>query len=215
MAIFTPGGLKIRLPLEHCFALIARLYPNVDAFKLLKTTEGFEIIPAFLSFITGIICFIFAVEPLWIGLYVFISSIIGFFITLTIFAYRIPILPTLSTLFSYAYGFGIYWILIAVAGFVIADWKRIIAYFVGAIMANFVKMAIDLINSNRLFKKFALYVSGSEINFYNAYLWHATKLGKSLDLTISDDELKRENWNQAFEDLAVKWPEVVNRFTID
>ncbi|MCX5803823.1 MAG: hypothetical protein NTU69_09900 [Proteobacteria bacterium] len=89
------------------------------------------------------------------------------------------------------------------------------AYFVGVILANIVNMTIDSINSNRLFKKFGSYVSGSEINFFNAYHWHAAKLGKSLDLTMSDDELKRENWDQAFEDLAARWPEVADRFTND
>lgn len=214
MAIFTPRGLKIRLPLDIVFGLIARLYPNVDAFRVLKTTEGFESIPDFLSFVTGIICFISGVAPLQIGLYVFISSITGFFVSFMGFAYKIPILPTLGTLFSYIFGF-VTNLIIIVWGFAVVGWESVVAWFVGVILAEIVSWIIDLININRSFKKFGVCITKSEIDFLNAYRWHAVRLNKSLDLTLSDDELKEENWSQCFKDLALKWPEVVSRFTFD
>ena len=57
MAIYTPRGLAINLPVSYSFALMKRLHPTVDAFKVLKTTEGLESIPAVLTFVTGIACF--------------------------------------------------------------------------------------------------------------------------------------------------------------
>ena len=47
------------------------------------------------------------------------------------------------------------------------------------------------------------------------YRLHANRLGKTKDITVSDDELKEENWKPVFEDLATKWPEVVQRFTMN
>jgi len=43
----------------------------------------------------------------------------------------------------------------------------------------------------------------------------ASRLGKTTDITVSDEELKEENWKPVFDDLATKWPEVVRRFTIN
>ena len=81
MAIFTPRGLKIRLPFDYAFALIARLYPKVDAFEVLKTTEGLKLIPSLITFITGFVCFYLRLPVFEIGLYVFIASIAGFLMT--------------------------------------------------------------------------------------------------------------------------------------
>lgn len=73
MAIYTPRGLKIRLSVDHAFTLMARLFPDVDAFKILKTTEGLESIPATLAFITGLASFSLHLHPLEIGFYVLIK----------------------------------------------------------------------------------------------------------------------------------------------
>ncbi len=55
----------------------------------------------------------------------------------------------------------------------------------------------------------------SEVNFFNAYLYYARREKKSLDLNVSDEELEESNWQPVFLDLAVKWPQIVNRFTND
>ena len=41
----------------HRELLLARLYPRVDAFRVLKTTEGIELIPSLLAFCTAMVCF--------------------------------------------------------------------------------------------------------------------------------------------------------------
>ncbi len=67
MAIFTPRGLKIRLPVDYAFALMARLYPKVDAFKVLKTTESLELIPSVITLLTGLVCFYLRLPAFEIG----------------------------------------------------------------------------------------------------------------------------------------------------
>ncbi|HLE17147.1 MAG TPA: hypothetical protein VI728_02550 [Syntrophales bacterium] len=117
MAIYTPRGLKIRLGMNHAFALMARLYPKVDAFKVLKTTEGLESIPGMLAFIVGVTSFYSGFDPYEIGLYTLIASVAGTAIT-TFGIFIVPGLPKLGTLYSYISGFGILLILLAVYGFV-------------------------------------------------------------------------------------------------
>ncbi len=214
MAIFTPRGLKIRLPFDYAFALIARLYPKVDAFKVLKTTEGLESIPSWVTFATGLVCFYLHLPAFEIGLYVFIASIIGFLIT-SFGLYIIPGLDRLGTFYSYISGFGILLVLLAVYGFITIGWQGVVIFFVAKFLAGIVKMTIETIQMKKVHSKTGLALTASEKNFFNAYRLHANRLGKTTDITVSDEELKEENWKPVFEDLATKWPEVVNRFTMN
>lgn len=211
MAVFTPRGLKIRLEVDYCFALIARLYPQAGAFKVLKTTEGLELVPSFLAFVTGLVCFSLKFEPIQIGLFVLFASLIGFLITLAGF-YVIPGLPTLSTLFSYISAFGIVFIFLTIFGFVLVGWQGVVGFFAGRLVGWIINTLLDNFESDRIYKKTGAHIFGSERNFLNAYRLHAAKLGKTTDVYVSDDELKSENWKRAFNEFARKWPEVVKRY---
>ena len=213
MAIFTPRGLKIRLPFDYTFALIARLYPKIDAFKVLKTTEGLESIPGMLAFIVGVTSFYLRLDPYMIGLYVLIASVAGTIIT-TFGIFVIPGLPKLGTFYSYISGFYILIAVLVVYGFVSVGWQGVAAFFIGKIIAEIIKWGAEFWNTNRIHSKIGVPLTGSEVNFLNAYRLHAKEVGKSTEIDVSDEELKEENWKEVFEDLATKWPEVVRRFTV-
>ena len=212
MAIYTPRGLKIRLGVNHAFALMARLYPKVDAFKILKTTEGLESVPAMLAFIVGTASFYLGLNPYEIGLYVLIASVVGEMIT-TFGFFIIPGLPKLGTFYSYISGFGILLTVLAVYGFFSVGWQGVVAFFVGKFLAGIINSSIGFWNVKRIHSKIGIPLTASEINFFNAYRLHASAIGKSTDITILDEELKEENWKECLEDLAIKYPEVVRRFT--
>ena len=94
MAIYTPRGLKIRLSIGHAFGLMARLYPKVDAFNVLKTTEGLEGTPTVLAFITGMLSFFYGFEALHVGFCVFVVSVVGKVVT----GFGLYVIPGLLTL---------------------------------------------------------------------------------------------------------------------
>lgn len=214
MAIYTPRGLKIRLGVGHAFTLMARLYPDVDAFKILKTTEGLESIPAMLAFIAGLVSFTLHLHPLEIGFYVFIVSVAGALIT-GFGLFLIPGLPKLGTIYSYLSGFGILLIVLAIYGFYSAGLYGVAAFFGGKFLAGIINNGIGFLITKRIHSQVGLALTTSEINFFNAYRLHASRLGKSTDITVTDEEALQENWKACLEDLALKWPEVVNRFTVD
>jgi hypothetical protein len=214
MAIYTPRGLKIRIGIAHAFALMSRLYPKVDAFKVLKTTEGLESIPDMLAFIVGIITFWLEIDPYQIGLYTFIASVVGTVIVIS-GIFIVPCLPRLGTFYSYISGFGILLVLLAIFGFITVGWQGVIAFFVGKLLAEVINNAIDFWNCKRINSKTGLTLTSSEISFFNAYRIHASAIGKTTDIIISDEELKEENWKECLIDLALKWPKVVKRFTND
>jgi len=214
MAIYTPRGLKIRLSVNHVFALIKRLYPEVDAFRVLKTTEGIESLTSMATFIAALTCFLLKVDPLYIGISACVAYLIMTFINMTGF-YIIPGLVMLGTLYSYISGFSILLIALLIVGYFLVGWQGIIAFFIGKFLGWAISQVFELQQMKKIKEIVGVPLTASERSFFNAYRMHASKLGKSLDIDVSDEELTEENWKPAFEDLAVKWPEVVSRFTIE
>jgi len=212
MVIYTPRGLKIKLQYDYVFALIARVYPKADAFKVLETTEGLESIPSLLTFITGFICFYMRLSLFEIGLYVFIASIIGLAIT-SFGLYVIPGIVKLGTFYSYISGYGILLILLAVYGYITVGWQGVLVFFATIFLGGIIKIIIESIQMKRLYLKTGMVLSASDKNFINAYRLYANKLGITTDITVSDEELEEENWMPVFDDLVAKWPKLVKRFT--
>src|SRR5260221_13982219 len=193
MAIYTPRGLKIRLSVDQTFALMSRLYPEVDAFHILKLTEGLEAVPTMLGLIAGLICFYFKVSAFQIGILVFVAGLAGELIT-TFGLFFIPGLPKLGELYSYLSGYGIWLLITIVFGFISVGWLGVAAFFIGKFLALGIGARLDMWNMKRIHSKTGLAPTKSEVNFFNAYRLYANKLGKSTNIDVSQDELKEENW---------------------
>jgi len=58
-------------------------------------------------------------------------------------------------------------------------------------------------------------ITTSERSFFHAFRLIAARFGESTDLYVSESELAPSHWEHVLEDLAVKWPVVVERFTDD
>jgi len=209
--IYTPRGLKIRLEVEYGFALMKRLYPEVDAFKILKTTEGLELLPSAVTFIAIIIAFIMRLEIVQIATISFLSYFLSYMITFW-GLFIIPGLPTFGTLYSYISGYGVAFIIIVITGYVMKGLYGIIAFIIGRILAGIICSAIEAFEAKRMHNKFGITLMGSEKNFINAYRLHANKLGITTDVSATDEEMLEENWIDCFKDLAKKYPQVVNKF---
>ena len=214
MAIFTPCGLKIRISVPYAFALLSRLHPKVSAFRVLKTTEGIELLPKAITFIVAIICFLLELEPTKIFYFVFAGYL---FITLinTFGFYIIPGIVSIGTLFSYISGYGIYLIVLIIVGFLTTGWQGLIAFFAAKFLGRIITYIIDLLQSKRTYKLVGHAFTASERNFFNAYRLHASKFGITTNINVTDTELREEHYMKSFEELANKWPEVVARFTAE
>ncbi len=214
MAIYTPRGLKIRIAVPYAFGLIARLYPKVSAFKVLKTTEGIESLTSIATFIAAIICFIMKIDPLQIAVVISITYIVSVLLN-TFGLFVIPGQVAIGTLYSYISGYGLLLIGIVIIGYLSTGWKGVLAYFVGTFIGWIVARAIELIETKRYFKLTGFAFTASERCFINAYRLHAAKHGITTNINLSEEEEKEENWRPAFEDLETQWPNVVARFTVD
>jgi len=214
MAIYTLRGLKIRIAVPYAFGLMARLYPKVSPFRVLKTTEGIESLPGTLAFIAGIITFVMRLSPLHIGLAVGGIQLLGVLINIFGF-YILPGLVPLATLFSYIAGYGILLVIAVIVGFIFAGWQGVLAFFVGKLGAWLISRILQFWQTGRYHKLIGYPFTPSEVHFFNAYRLHASHIGVTTDINLRDDEMDEDQWGPTFEAFAMEWPQVVQRFTTD
>ena len=214
MSIYTPRGLKIRIDVPYAFGLMARLYPKVTPFRVLKTTEGIESLPTMFAFIAGMIAFSIHLPPLQIALIVAALQLLGKLIN--VFGlFIVPGLVALGTLFSYISGYGIYLIIVIITGFVLGSWQAVLAFFIGKFAASIVGQVLEFWQTNRYHKLTGHPFTGSEVSFFNSYRLHASRLNVTTNIELKDEEMEKDHWGDTFQQLASEWPEVVQRFTFD
>lgn len=113
MAIYTPRGLKIRLPIDYSFALMTRLYPRITPFKFLKVTEALELLPAAWASIAAVLAFLTLKSPYTVCAVVAGVQVIAHVMRMS--ALPIPRIVTgPANIYSYGSGYGIFLILIYV-----------------------------------------------------------------------------------------------------
>ncbi len=212
MAIFTPSGLKIRLEIPFAFALMSRLYPKVPAFKILKTTEEIAILPNSIAFAVTIVCLVSNVEPI----YIIFNVIIFHIITHIILMFGLFIFPGLviyGKLFNFVWHFGIYYIIIIAVGLIYSSWQGVVAYFIARLFCVLIDFVIGYFYAKRGIKHLGYPLGLSERDFFSAYCYHASRIGASTDLEVTDFELRKEFYSKSLNQLAREYPKVVARFT--
>lgn len=216
MAIYTPRGLKIRLGKAYSFALMSRLFPRVDAFRVLQLTEEVDNMASLATFVAGFVAFTMQLDPLMIA--IIVGSTNFAFKMIHLFGFFVPpfklILP-LSRLYSLFTGYGVFIIGLLVFGFFTVGLKGIVALIVGAIVASALAGLIAFAYAKAMFNKTGIAITGSERSFFHAYRLSADRVGVTRSLEVSDEEMEPENWEKVFADLMQKWPVVVSRFSPD
>ena len=216
MAVYTPRGLKVRLPVSYAFALIARVYPRSDAFRVLQLTEAVENLGGLATFLAGLVAFSLRLEPLQIGIVVFVAvSIARVVHLLGLFVPPFTLLVPVSRMYGFVSGFGILLVGLLILGVVTVGWAGVVGFAIGRLASGLVFVVAEMIHGKRIHRKTGIAISASERSFFHAFRLEASRLGASTDLTVSDGELARTNWEPVLQDLSAKWPEVVSRFTGD
>ena len=218
--IVTPRGLVIYLPRDYSFALMARLYPKVDAFAVLERAQGICKTHGAAGFITGLICFSLGLSPMQIGVWT-VSVTLAFYLMKLFGIFLIPGQVTIPTIYSRFTGFGLISIIIIVVGM----WRVGLVGLLAFIVARLAVEALTILIDNKmgsgigikmgekplLAKAGAMYFALAT-DFKNAYKLYAIKFGVPLNKEVSKEELRKENWAHVWDDLVKKWPQVTQRF---
>lgn len=221
--IVSPRGLIIYLPKDYAFALMARLYPKVDAFKVLEKTQGISKIHSFAAFLLGLLCFLLALSPLQVVMLTAVGTLVFYLIRL-FRIFFIPGLIELSTIYSRFTGFGILTIALLILGIWRVGIWGALAFFATRFVMELFTMLIDSKVGSKIGREFgvdpSLAKAGSMYyapigDFIGAYRIYASRNGITKDLEVTDHELEKENWIHVWEDLEYKWPEVARRYPKD
>lgn len=214
--IITPRKLQIDLPLGYGFALIARLFPRIDAFKFLKRIEGIQKIHSLAGFITGLVCFYLEVGTLNIALLSF-GVTIFFFLLRYWGVFVIPGLVQLATYYTYVTGFGLVTLTLCAVGLWKVGFWGLVGFWAGRLLAELLSMLLDelagrnlgiAMGSNPVLAKVgAMYLAPIK-DFVNAYRLYAQKFDLTLEVDVSDEEMQFKNWQPVWEDFVQKWPEI-------
>lgn len=218
--IVTPRKLQIDLPLGYAFALIARVYPKVDAFKFLKRVEGIQKIHSLAGFLTGVVCFNLNLNPWAIAAWTF-GVTIAFFLLRYFGLPFVPGLLWISTYYSYATGFGLFTLALIGLGFWLVGIWGVVAYFIARLLAEALTWRLDSGAGKELGIQMginpvladagSMYLAPIK-DFLYTYELFANKYGLTTDVNVSEEELRFVNWKAAWEDFVEKWPEIACRY---
>lgn len=218
MSIYTPRGLKIRLSIPYSFSLMARLFPEVTPFKVLKTTEGIEAMPDLLVVIEAFIIIIFFPEstPTKISMVIFATYFVGYLMKIT-GIFFIPLIVPLSVVFTYIQGYGLVAIGLAFAGYTKLGLIKTLVIFGSVIITIILHHIFEML---RIFwSNFRSggksYLTVSELDFLNAYKLHAAIVGVNVNDDVSQSEIDEENWKEPYHWLENNWPEITRRMPIN
>ncbi len=216
MALFTPRGLKVRIATPYAFALMARVFPSIDAFRILQLTEEVENLPKLAGFTSGLVVFALRLPPLQNALVVFTA--VAVFRLVHLFGLFVPpftLLLPVSRVYSFVSGYGVLLVALLAFGLFTVGWRGVLAFLAARACCGLVFWLFELAWSRRSYRMIGFPFTASERSFFHAFRLAASRLGVSTDLHVPDEQLHRSHWEHVFSDLAVKWPIVVSRFTDD
>jgi hypothetical protein len=124
----------------------------------------------------------------------------------------VPGIVSIGTIYSYLAGFGVLLLAVLVIGFTFSGWESVLAYFVGLYGAGLVGYAVEWWEMKRVFRLGGVAITSSERNFVNAYRLHASRIGVTIDVDVSEAEMKEGEWRNTLHAFAAAYPEVVRRF---
>ena len=211
----TPRGLKIRIEVPMGFTPIARLCKrdsNTDAFRVLKTVEGLECIPAVAGFVGASVGLLYGSAWWHVAAGLVAGKILGTLLT-TFGAFVIPGLVSFATLWSWVSGYGVLAVIGVASAWILKGWEYAAAWIGGLILAHLIlDWFVELSRMKYYKNKLGFPFSRSEVNFFNAYRLHADRLGLPWAIEVAEDEIQSGDWQQCLEDYAAKYPEAVARF---
>ncbi|MCC6795750.1 MAG: hypothetical protein IT366_11590 [Candidatus Hydrogenedentes bacterium] len=216
MAIYTPTGLKIRLPVPYAFALMSQLEQRVTPFRLLMTTEGIELVPNMLRLATALMCFHFQQSFAATFLWCVLATIVGMLLNV-IGAHRVPGLVRASTIYSFVNVWEICTVAAVLLGSIVAGWQVAAAYCLscaaGWVLGFLEEYVEEGLLAAHVPRVIGIPLVGAERSFINAYRYHATRTGLRNLIHENDASIINEgNWKDTLVRFDASWPQVAMQF---
>lgn len=199
----TPRGLTLRISEGEAFGLMARLYPRVKAFQILKATEGYESIYPMLAWMVGIIGFSLQWNVFIIFLATMVTKIPALMITYGGW-YKFTLLRDMATLYSYVSGFGFFWVMLIWLATQTVLLPGLISYTLARLLTWIISIMIETKIAKKHYQRYGRTQYSSEIHFKLAYQSFAYALKEKTTTELLDYETKASFWWLCFQDYLEK-----------
>lgn len=216
MAIYTPTGLKIRLPVPYAFALMSHLEPRVTPFRLLMSAEGIELVPNMLRLAAALTCFYFQQSFAATFLWCVLATVVGMLLNV-IGAHRVPGLVRASTIYSFLNVWEICTVAAVLFGSVVAGWQAAAAYCLSCATGWVLSFLEEYVEENVLAAHVprvnGIPLVGAERSFMNAYRYYALRAGLPNRIPVDDASITDDgNWKETLMRFDASWPRVAMHF---
>jgi hypothetical protein len=204
MTIYTPVGRVVNFPMDYAFTLLARLYPKFRPHKVLKIADGMDQAPIAVAYLMGLIAF--ASHASWEV--IFISSLVlpSAIRLAEIKSKYIDLVVYIGVIFSYVGRLGIITIGLAAFGWYSVGWQGLTSFLCGRLISGLISTIAETKEKKRMRKLSGIHYSEYDRCFIDAYRFCANKIGITLDISVSDEELESSNWEFVASDYARKEP---------
>lgn len=204
LAFYSPRGLKIRFDVQYAFSLLARLYPKRSPEAVLATAEALVDLPGSHWNALFLLALLSGARP-W--------AVIGFSVLGSIWGtavvelglFIIPGAVTLAGIWS-----RIPWLVrvlgVPILATVVGGWTALVAWVGAYVLAGSVHYVVSHLFTRWRQKGTGLIATFSETAFLNAFRLHASSLGVSTDIVLSDKEADGIDWSLVAGHYAANYP---------
>jgi hypothetical protein len=182
---YTPGGLRIRIPVQEAFSLIARIHPNRKGIDILRTTDGLDKFPSFFTDIVVLSLLWYQIN-LWglvagavLSTIVFTLMVVfGVFTGVSSLVWRLH--KVLPDVIRWAVVYGLAYLIQGVDGMKITLFALLAGYVTEVLLDAFITMAFKM--------------TISELEFLQAFQFHAKKFGITYLEQPTSEEIEEGKW---------------------
>lgn len=164
----------------------------------MKIAEGMDKAPEAFAYLLGFILFALQVTPMIIFITVlFLPSILRW---MHIRSKYIDQVVNLGMIFNFIGKVGIISIGLTVLGWYSVGWQGLIAFLCARFLGVFINTILEAQEKNRIRVLARANYSEFDRCFIDAYRFCANKIGVTLDLSVSDQELESNRWQILYQE---------------
>ncbi|MCX5965479.1 MAG: hypothetical protein NT070_20825 [Cyanobacteria bacterium] len=204
MTIYSPTGIPINFPIDYAFTLLARLSPRYSPHRVLKIADGMDKGPESVSYLIGFITFsLHCSLPIIFTLSLIIPGVIRL---AGINSKYINEVVYLGVLFTSIGKLGLLTIGLLVFGFHSVGWQGVTAFVFARLVGSILNIIVESQERLNIYKLSGIDYGEFDRCFVDAYRFCANRVGVTLDISVSDEELEKSIWQFVVSDYARKNP---------
>ncbi len=204
MTIYSPTGMPINFSIDYAFTLLARLSPRYSPHRVLKIADGMDKAPESVAYLIGFITFAMHCSlPIIFILALIIPGLIRF---AGVNSKYINEIVYLGVVFTSIGKLGFFTIGLFIFGWYSVGWQGLIVFAFSRFVGSILNIFLESQERFNFYKLSGIDYSEFDRCFIDAYRFCAKRVGVTLDISVSHEEIENSRWQFVINDYALKNP---------